>query len=167
MLPSLERGGYPGRHTLLCFFCTPPSLGFSKVQGFNPSPRERLDSSVGEASLLTEIPLLGVSQDILKDAVKALSPKRALCVSHLHSPSPLSWQKKLCGRWASLCSFFPVSPPFSYPGLIPSAPHHPFFAGYRWFLCCSIFKQESHAYLLNGVYLVWNREWWAAYRALP
>lgn len=52
------------------------------VQGFNPNPRERLDSSVGEASLPTEIPLLGVSQDILKDTVKALSPpKGPVCIS--------------------------------------------------------------------------------------
>lgn len=47
------------------FFCTPPSLGFLTVQCFHPSPR--LNSSVGEATLGTEIPLLGVFQDILKD----------------------------------------------------------------------------------------------------
>lgn len=36
---------------------------------------------MGEASLPTEIPLLGVSQDILKYTVKALSPQRAVCIS--------------------------------------------------------------------------------------
>lgn len=54
---------------------------------------------MGEASLPTEIPLLGVSQEILKDTVKALSPQRAPCVSHLHSPSPLSW-------WVGFSLFF-------------------------------------------------------------
>lgn len=36
---------------------------------------------MGEASLPTEIPLLEVSQDILKDTVKALSRKGPVCVS--------------------------------------------------------------------------------------
>lgn len=40
-----------------------------------------MDSPVGEASLLTEVPVLGVSQDSLKDTAKALSLKSLVCIS--------------------------------------------------------------------------------------
>lgn len=81
------------------FFCTPPSLGFSTVQGFNPNPREKAGLFCGRGQSTHRNHSAWSFPGDPQRYCKALSPQRALCVSHLHSPSPLSW-------WVGFSLFF-------------------------------------------------------------